>query len=48
MTHCVELSIKHRRNGFAAFHRFDVPGERGEIAPEAFVAEQRRRAADIA
>ena len=34
----VKLSAKHGRDGFAPFQRLDVPGERGEVAPKAFVA----------
>ncbi len=44
----VDLSVEHRCDGVASFHGLHVPCERDKVAPEALVAEQRRRPGDIA
>ena len=46
--HIGELRAQHRLDLAAAFASLDVPGERNEIAPEAFGLDHQRRAIDVA
>ena len=39
--------VKHRADLAGALHRLDVPGERDEVAPVAFVMEERGRPGDV-